>query len=166
LVAGNLRSAGFKHVEIVPTNLHPLVYAESLEAPGKPTILFYGHYDVHLALVVGGTATRRDTAAKCGFESAGPEIERLGGLPVVMAVKKDGGLARSFQRFRVDQRVEIWSGRSQVLKPPAEVAGNPIGAALDIGFVFALGANMGMRRNRKAPPMLVTGSVNKVSKDS
>jgi acetylornithine deacetylase/succinyl-diaminopimelate desuccinylase-like protein len=45
-VADNLRNAGFKKIEIVPTNLHPLVYAESLEAPGKPTILFYGHYDV------------------------------------------------------------------------------------------------------------------------
>ena len=45
-VAGNLRAAGFKNIEIVPTGLHPLVYAESLEAPGKPTILFYGHYDV------------------------------------------------------------------------------------------------------------------------
>lgn len=48
-VADNLRGAGFKSVEIVPTNLHPLVYAESLEAPGKPTILFYGHYDVQPA---------------------------------------------------------------------------------------------------------------------
>src|SRR5467141_3102552 len=45
-VAGNLRAAGFKKIEIVPTALHPLVYAESLEALGKPTILFYGHYDV------------------------------------------------------------------------------------------------------------------------
>src|SRR5262250_1498604 len=45
-VADHLRSAGFNTVEIVPTNLHPLVYAESLEAPGQPTILFYGHYDV------------------------------------------------------------------------------------------------------------------------
>ncbi len=45
-VAGNLRAAGFNKVEIVPTALHPLVYAESLEAPGKPIILFYGHYDV------------------------------------------------------------------------------------------------------------------------
>jgi acetylornithine deacetylase/succinyl-diaminopimelate desuccinylase-like protein len=45
-VSDHLHSAGFKHVEIVPTNLHPLVYAESLEAPGKPTVLFYGHYDV------------------------------------------------------------------------------------------------------------------------
>ena len=48
-VADHLRSAGFKSVEIVPTKLHPLVYAESLEAPGKPTILFYGHYDVQPA---------------------------------------------------------------------------------------------------------------------
>src|SRR5215831_11935468 len=45
-VAERLRAAGFESVEIVPTNLHPLVYAESLNAPGKPTVLFYGHYDV------------------------------------------------------------------------------------------------------------------------
>ena len=48
-VADNLRAAGFKTIEIIPTNLHPLVYAESLEAPGKPTVLFYGHYDVQPA---------------------------------------------------------------------------------------------------------------------
>jgi acetylornithine deacetylase/succinyl-diaminopimelate desuccinylase-like protein len=48
-VADHLRASGFQKVEIVPTNLHPLVYAESLEAPGKPTILFYGHYDVQPA---------------------------------------------------------------------------------------------------------------------
>ncbi len=48
-VADHLRAAGFKTVEIIPTNLHPLVYAESLEAPGKPTVLFYGHYDVQPA---------------------------------------------------------------------------------------------------------------------
>jgi acetylornithine deacetylase/succinyl-diaminopimelate desuccinylase-like protein len=48
-VADNLGKAGFKSVEIIPTSLHPLVYAESLEAPGKPTILFYGHYDVQPA---------------------------------------------------------------------------------------------------------------------
>jgi acetylornithine deacetylase/succinyl-diaminopimelate desuccinylase-like protein len=48
-VADHLREAGFQAVEIVPTNLHPLVYAESLQAPGKPTVLFYGHYDVQPA---------------------------------------------------------------------------------------------------------------------
>ena len=48
-VADKLTLAGFKTVQIVPTKLHPLVYAESLEAPGKPTVLFYGHYDVQPA---------------------------------------------------------------------------------------------------------------------
>jgi len=48
-VADRLHGAGFSKVDIVPTKMHPLVVAESLEAPGKPTILFYGHYDVQPA---------------------------------------------------------------------------------------------------------------------
>jgi acetylornithine deacetylase/succinyl-diaminopimelate desuccinylase-like protein len=48
-VAGKLRGAGLENIEIVPTKMHPLVYGESLRAPGKPTILFYGHYDVQPA---------------------------------------------------------------------------------------------------------------------
>jgi acetylornithine deacetylase/succinyl-diaminopimelate desuccinylase-like protein len=45
-VADKLRSVGMSKVEIIPTKGHPLVYAESLGAAGKPTVLFYGHYDV------------------------------------------------------------------------------------------------------------------------
>jgi len=45
-VAEKLRAAGLDKIEIVPTKMHPVVYGESLHAPGKPTILFYGHYDV------------------------------------------------------------------------------------------------------------------------
>src|SRR5579863_3571439 len=48
-VAEKLRAAGLDSVEILPTKMHPLVYGESLHAPGKPTILFYGHYDVQPA---------------------------------------------------------------------------------------------------------------------
>src|ERR1700675_66993 len=47
--ADKLRGAGLEKIEIVPTKMHPLVYGESLHAPGKPTILFYGHYDVQPA---------------------------------------------------------------------------------------------------------------------
>src|ERR1044071_1048463 len=32
--------------EVVTTPGHPVVYAEWLGAPGKPTALLYGHYDV------------------------------------------------------------------------------------------------------------------------
>jgi acetylornithine deacetylase/succinyl-diaminopimelate desuccinylase-like protein len=45
-VRGALHDAGLEHVEIIPTARHPLVYADWLHAPGKPTVLCYGHYDV------------------------------------------------------------------------------------------------------------------------
>ena len=48
-VAEKLRAAGLDNIEIAPTKMHPLVYGESLHAPGKPTVLFYGHYDVQPA---------------------------------------------------------------------------------------------------------------------
>jgi acetylornithine deacetylase/succinyl-diaminopimelate desuccinylase-like protein len=48
-VAGSLRTAGLENVEIIPTAKHPLVYADWLHAPGKPTVLCYGHYDVQPA---------------------------------------------------------------------------------------------------------------------
>lgn len=45
-VADSLRAAGLENIEIIPTAKHPLVYADWLHAPGKPTVLCYGHYDV------------------------------------------------------------------------------------------------------------------------
>jgi acetylornithine deacetylase/succinyl-diaminopimelate desuccinylase-like protein len=45
-VAASLRTAGLENVEIIPTAKHPLIYADWLHAPGKPTVLCYGHYDV------------------------------------------------------------------------------------------------------------------------
>lgn len=41
-----LQQIGFEHAELIPTAGHPLVYAEWLHAPSKPTLLIYGHYDV------------------------------------------------------------------------------------------------------------------------
>src|SRR5579884_2080668 len=45
-VADSLSRAGLEHVEVIPTAKHPLVYADWLHAPGKRTVLCYGHYDV------------------------------------------------------------------------------------------------------------------------
>ncbi|HJX28946.1 MAG TPA: dipeptidase [Thermoanaerobaculia bacterium] len=45
---GKLREAGLT-AERIDTAGHPLVYAEWMGAPGKPTVLFYGHYDVQPA---------------------------------------------------------------------------------------------------------------------
>jgi acetylornithine deacetylase/succinyl-diaminopimelate desuccinylase-like protein len=45
-VADALRRAGMENVEVIATDGHPLIYADWLHAPGKPTVLCYGHYDV------------------------------------------------------------------------------------------------------------------------
>ena len=44
--AGELRRIGMQNVRLIETPGNPVVYADWLGAPGKPTILFYGHYDV------------------------------------------------------------------------------------------------------------------------
>ncbi|MEK7754272.1 MAG: dipeptidase [Acidobacteriota bacterium] len=45
-IAAELRDAGLQNAGLIEGQGHPLVYAEWLGAPGKPTLLFYGHYDV------------------------------------------------------------------------------------------------------------------------
>ncbi|HEV8146848.1 MAG TPA: dipeptidase [Bryobacteraceae bacterium] len=45
-VADSLKTAGLENIEVIPTAKHPLVYADWMHAPGKPTVLCYGHYDV------------------------------------------------------------------------------------------------------------------------
>jgi acetylornithine deacetylase/succinyl-diaminopimelate desuccinylase-like protein len=44
-VRDDLAAIGLK-AELISTQRHPLVYAEWLGAPGQPTLLVYGHYDV------------------------------------------------------------------------------------------------------------------------
>ncbi len=46
-LSSHLASLGFEHLQIFPTQRHPIVYAEHLHGgPTAPTILIYGHYDV------------------------------------------------------------------------------------------------------------------------
>ncbi|MGE4170232.1 MAG: dipeptidase [Candidatus Margulisiibacteriota bacterium] len=47
--ADAMRDIGLENVAIMPTAGNPVVYGDWLNAPGKPTILFYGHYDVQPA---------------------------------------------------------------------------------------------------------------------
>jgi len=44
-VADRVAAAGMEHVEVLETGGHPMVVADHLHAPGKPTILIYGHFD-------------------------------------------------------------------------------------------------------------------------
>ncbi len=40
-----MKAAGIESVRMMPTGGHPVVYGDWLHAPGKPTILIYGHFD-------------------------------------------------------------------------------------------------------------------------
>ncbi|WP_282940628.1 dipeptidase [Paenibacillus sp. RC67] len=48
-LAEALRKAGLENVEVLATAGHPVVYGDWLHAPGQPTALIYGHYDVQPA---------------------------------------------------------------------------------------------------------------------
>ncbi len=42
----DMQRIGMNNTRIIETKGHPVVYSEWLHAPGKPTLLIYGHYDV------------------------------------------------------------------------------------------------------------------------
>jgi len=44
--ADHMRQIGLQNVRVIDTPGHPVVYGDWLNAPGAPTVLFYGHYDV------------------------------------------------------------------------------------------------------------------------
>ncbi len=53
-LAEDLRQAGLTTVDIIDTAGHPVVYGEWMGAPGAPTVLIYGHYDVQPAEMKDG----------------------------------------------------------------------------------------------------------------
>ena len=65
-VKTRLGQAGLENTRIMETGGHPVVYADWLHAPGKPTLLVYGHFDVqpvdpvHLWTTPPFTPTVRD----------------------------------------------------------------------------------------------------------
>jgi acetylornithine deacetylase/succinyl-diaminopimelate desuccinylase-like protein len=45
-IEARMAGAGIESVRIMRTDGHPVVYGDWLRAPGKPTVLIYGHFDV------------------------------------------------------------------------------------------------------------------------
>src|SRR3989440_12210309 len=83
-----------------------------------------------------------------------------------MPVEKDGWLAGSLQRFRIDKRVQTCGDDLNALESSgAEIAGHPARAALDIRFVLAFGADAGdAQKIAQLSEMLVALTINKLSK--
>jgi acetylornithine deacetylase/succinyl-diaminopimelate desuccinylase-like protein len=46
MVHDRLQELNLARVQIYPTAGHPIVYGETAQLPGRPTVLVYGHYDV------------------------------------------------------------------------------------------------------------------------
>ncbi len=56
-LAAHLHSLGLDNARVMPTDGHPVVYAEWLGAGQAPTVLVYGHYDVVPAAMEDGWDT-------------------------------------------------------------------------------------------------------------
>ena len=66
-----LAPLGADRVELWPTKGHPAVFAEWLQAPGKPTLLVYGHHDVQPVdplerVGLAAVRARRSARGACG----------------------------------------------------------------------------------------------------
>ncbi len=107
-VGEHLKSIGMQNVQIFPTEGHPVVYADWLGMPGKPTILIYGHYDVQPvdpvdlwesppfeATVRGENLYGRGTADDKGqvfihFKAVEAYMKNTGSLPVNIKMMIEG----------------------------------------------------------------------------
>ncbi|HJU41781.1 MAG TPA: dipeptidase [Vicinamibacterales bacterium] len=106
--ADEMRRIGLQNVRLEETPGHPVVYGEWLGAPGAPTILFYGHYDVqpvdplHLwtsppfeATIRDGEIYARGSADDKGqvfmhFKAVEAHLKQTGKLPVNMKFLIEG----------------------------------------------------------------------------
>jgi acetylornithine deacetylase/succinyl-diaminopimelate desuccinylase-like protein len=134
-VADALRSAGMENVELIRTEKHPLVYADWLHAPGKPTVLCYGHYDVQPAdpLELWTTPpfepTERD-GNLYGRGTADDKGQMYSHIKAIEALKATTGTLPVNLRFIVEGEEEV--GGASIAKYVAE---NPDKLRADVALV-------------------------------
>ena len=106
--AEEMRRIGLQNVKLIETPGFPVVYGDWLAAPGAPTILFYGHYDVQPvdpvelwesppfeATVRDGEIYARGSADDKGqvfmhFKAIEAHLKQNGRLPVNMKIILEG----------------------------------------------------------------------------
>jgi hypothetical protein len=104
-----------------------------------------------LPFVVGRAAGVDVAVAEDGFEGRGlPEVERVGGLDVVVAVAEDGGFAGGVEPVRVDERMLGGGNNFDVFEAGGfEAVCDEVGGAVDVGFIFGEGADAGDAEERE-----------------
>src|SRR3954471_18195530 len=106
--AEEMRRIGLQNVRLVDTPGNPVVYGDWLGAPGAPTILFYGHYDVQPvdpldlwqsppfeATIRDGEIYARGSADDKGqvfmhFKAIEAHLKQAGSLPVNIKIILEG----------------------------------------------------------------------------
>jgi len=106
-VADELRWSGFDNARLVEkAGHHPLVRADWLDAPGRPTILFYGHYDVQPAEPLNEWRTPPfEPSVRDGNVYARGAVDDKG--QVWLALKAFEGLLKTTGRLPVNVKVLI-----------------------------------------------------------
>src|SRR5580693_1179153 len=101
--------------------------------------------NVDLAFVIGGAAAEKIAIAHGRFEGGrGPKIERFRRLHIIVAVEEDRGLAGDFERFGINERMEICRNNFNFLETGgAKIVGHPASRTFDVRLVLALGADTG-----------------------
>jgi acetylornithine deacetylase/succinyl-diaminopimelate desuccinylase-like protein len=102
LLATRLGEIGLARVQLMGDARRPLVYGEWLRAPGRQTVLIYGHYDVVAAepaafrpnvrgaYLYGRGASDDKGPLLCHLIAIGERLRRDGALPVNVRVLLDG----------------------------------------------------------------------------
>ena len=101
----------------------------------------------HRTLVVGDTtAVEPPVAQRRGPRRAGPFLERIGWLHVVVAVDQHGAMARCAQPLAVDDRMAAGRNRAHLERPGRRhLGGHPARRPVDVGAVRRVGADAGDR---------------------
>ena len=113
-VADQLREIGMQQAQLFPTPGHPIVYGEWLGAPGQPTILCYGHYDVQpvdpLDLWISGpfdpTIRNGEIFARGSVDDKGQVLMNFKGVEAHL--KADGKLPVNI-KFLIEGEEEVGS---------------------------------------------------------
>ena len=113
-VADQLRQIGMQQAQLFPTPGHPIVYGEWLGAPGQPTILCYGHYDVQpvdpLDLWISGpfdpTIRNGEIFARGSVDDKGQVLMNFKGVEAHL--KADGKLPVNI-KFLIEGEEEVGS---------------------------------------------------------
>jgi acetylornithine deacetylase/succinyl-diaminopimelate desuccinylase-like protein len=96
-IAERMKKAGLENIKLIKTKGNPIVYGDWLHQKSKPTVLFYGHYDVQppdplkqwktepFKLVIkGGQMYARGVG-----DNKGPHLSHVLGIETLLKTRKD-----------------------------------------------------------------------------